>query len=263
MLLFTPGERVFVYSFNTKLRYSAWSEYSGLHVQCGCRTFLGRVFYADGLRVYQHGNKVFEDEEFFQDRVADRDADWTNNVFYTVNYIAADPVTNESYICLVDHISSVAPMTFVQERILRPELWMLYEGKPIDFELELPWLDSKNPMQIKFLRFVSMATKGNARFTFSAFVDNLYKNHEGIVVFGPAATMDFMGNEAVGFGYEGTTSAPTDIGPYGGGRRSGDPRLYKFPCKFKTLKIVLSGTRGGDLELVNMSFLFSRGKYKR
>lgn len=255
MLLFTPGGRVFTYSFNTKLKYSAWSEYSGLDVQCGCRTFLGRVFYADGLRVYQHGNKVYEGEEYFKDRILDRNAPWTNSAFFTAGFIAFDAETDECFTCLTDHVSSAAPTTFTQDRAVNPPRWILYRGVSIDFELELPWLDSKNPMQVKFLRFVSMATKGNAQFILSAFVDNLYKNHEGEVVFGPAASMEFIGNEAAGFGY--------DAGPYGGGRRSGDPRLWKFPCKFKTLKIALTGSEAGDLELVNVSFLFSRGKYKR
>jgi hypothetical protein len=45
LLLFTSTGRIFVYSFSIKLKYSSWSEYSGLNVQCGCRSFLGRVFY--------------------------------------------------------------------------------------------------------------------------------------------------------------------------------------------------------------------------
>ena len=45
VLLFTPVGRVFVFSFNTKLKYSAWSEYSDMDYGCGCRTFLGRLFY--------------------------------------------------------------------------------------------------------------------------------------------------------------------------------------------------------------------------
>jgi hypothetical protein len=110
-------------------------------------------------------------------------------------------------------------------------------------------------MRIKVLRFISMATKGNARFMVNAYVDNLYKDVDGNVVVDPALSMAFIGNEAAGFGY--------DAGPYGGGRRSDDPRLFKFPAKFKKLKIVLTGVEGGELELINMSFLFSRGRYKR
>jgi hypothetical protein len=121
--------------------------------------------------------------------------------------------------------------------------------------MELPWLDSKNPMTVKFLRFIAMATKGDAKFFISAYVDNLYKNHTGDVVFDPMLSMEFIGNEGPGFGF--------DAGPYGGGRRSGDPRLWKFPCKFKTLKIRVHGAEAGDLEIVNMSFLFNRGKFRR
>ena len=50
VLLFTPVGRVFVFSFNTKLKYSAWSEYSDMDYQCGCKTFLGRLFYALGVK---------------------------------------------------------------------------------------------------------------------------------------------------------------------------------------------------------------------
>jgi hypothetical protein len=262
MLLFTPSGQVFVYSFNTKLRYSAWSEYSGLHVTCGCASFLGRVFYADGLRIFQHGNKVFDNEEFFRDREGDRIADWTVSQQYGEGAVIRDAIEDKSYIAQVGHMSGPVP-PFSFERATHPGLWLPFDGYDIDFEMELPWLDSKNPMQVKFLRFISMATKGNTRFTVQAFVDNLFKDHEGNEVFGPAAEMEFIGNEAVGFGYEGSTEDNTDTGPYGGGRRSDDPRLFKFPCKFKKMKIRIKGDKAGDLELVNMSFLFSRGKYKR
>jgi hypothetical protein len=255
--LFTPIGQIFVYSFNTKLKYSAWSEYSGVNVQCGCRTFLGRVFYADGLRVYQHGNAVFAGEKFFKDRTFDRDRTWANSTFYDAGDVVFDTVNGKVYECIAGHTSSNVPTTFEQDRntiVFNPR-WQEYPGEAIDFEMELPWLDSKNPMTVKFLRFVGMATKGDAKFFISAYVDNLYKNHAGDVVFDPSLSMEFIGNEGDGFGY--------DAGPYGGGRRSGDPRLWKFPCKFKTLKIRVHGGDAGDLEIVNMSFLFNRGKYRR
>jgi hypothetical protein len=255
MLLFTPSGRVFVYSFNTKLKYAAWSEYGDIMVQCGCRSFLGRVFYADGLKIFQHGNKVFEGEEFFDDRVQDRDRTWIHSGTFTAGTLTLDSTTGLIYRCLISHVSSPLPVTFEQDRAKTPPRWELYEGIRIPFEMELPWLDSKDPMRIKFLRFISMATKGDAEFTVKAYVDNLYKDRDGTIIFDPCLSMDFIGNEALGFGY--------DAGPYGGGRRSDDPRLFKFPVKFKKLKIVVSGTKAGALEIVNMSFLFSRGRYKR
>lgn len=264
MMLFTPDGRVFVYSFNTKLRYSAWSEYEGMTVQCGCKSFLGRVFIADALRIYQMGNAVFEDEQFYADRVADRDATWANGTFYAVGFMARDALLDQSYICTVGHTSNIAG-TFQNDRDTHQPRWVQYFGNDISFTLELPWLDSKDPMRIKFLRFINMATKGDSAFTVEAYVDNLYKAADGTILFQPSLSMEFIGNEAAGHGYApGHFSSETHAeGPYGGGRRSGDPRLYKFPVKFKTLKIIITGTKGGNLEIVNMSFLYSRGKYKR
>jgi hypothetical protein len=253
VLLFTPTNRTFVYSYNTKLKYSAWSEYSDINVQCGAKSFLGRLFYADGLRIYQHGNTTFEGEAFERDRLLDRDGTWATLSPFQVDSLIFDPDTELVYRCLLGHLSGNT--TFADDRALVPPLWQLYEGIDFTFQIELPWLDSKDPMRVKFLRFIAMASKGDARFTVNAYVDNLFKNVDGDIVFNPALSMNFVGNEAVGFGY--------DAGPYGGGRRSDDPRLWKFPVKFKKLKLTLNGTRGGMLELVNMSFLFSRGRYKR
>ena len=255
VLLFTPTNRTFVYSFNTKLRYAAWSEYSDLNVQCGCRTALGRVFYADGLRIFQHGNVTFENELFYKDRILNRDSTWANNTGYPVGTLVFDNITGEVFRCISPHISSVLPATFAEDRALLPPLWTLYEGVDFSFQIELPWLDSKDPMRIKFLRFISMATKGDAEFTINAYVDNLFKDVNGTIIWDHSLSMRFIGNEAAGFGY--------DAGPYGGGRRSDDPRLFKFPAKFKKIKFTLNGERGGNLEIVNMSFLFSRGRYKR
>jgi hypothetical protein len=254
MLLFTPTGQVFVYSFSTKLRYSAWSEFSGLNVTCGCRSFLGRVFYADGTRVYLHGNSVFQNEEFWFDRINDRDSTWANSTSYIVGQRIFDPTFPSSigpglsFTCLVSH-TSPATGTFAQYRAANPGVWSGFGGEPIDFEMELPWLDSKNPMQVKFLRFLGLATKGDAAFTLSAYVDNLYRHHSGPIIYTPAAEMEFVGNDS-----------PVVVGLP---RRSGDPRLYKFPCKFKILKVKIHGPSAGDLEIVNMSFLFNRGKFRR
>jgi hypothetical protein len=222
------------------------------------------VFYADGLRIFQHGNAVFANEQYYADRTEDRDFNWANSTSYVVGDIARDTILHQSYVCTLGHTSSAAG-TFENDRLTHQPRWTQFFGNNISFELELPWLDSKDPMKIKFLRFLNMATKGDAAFTVDAYVDNLYKAADGTVLFQPSLSMDFIGNEAAGFGYApGHFSSPSHgEGPYGGGRRSGDPRLYKYPVKFKTLKIIVRGVRGGNLEIVNMSFLYSRGKYKR
>jgi hypothetical protein len=253
MMLFTPSGQVFVYSFSTKLKYSAWSEYDGLMIKCGCRSFLGRVFYASGTRIYLHGNSVFANEDYFFDRINDHSANWANSTAYAVGDMIFDPtfpsiIGGLSFTCLVAH-TSPATGTFADYRAANPGVWSGFGGNPIDFDMELPWLDSKNPMQVKFLRFVGLATKGDAAFTFSAYVDNLYKDVDGAQVFPAAAQMEFVGNEA-------------PVVP-GLPRRSDDPRLYKVPMKFKKLKVRVHGPSAGNLEIVNMTFLFNRGKYRR
>jgi hypothetical protein len=161
VLLFTPFGRVFVYSFNAKLRYSAWSEYSDMNYKCGCKTFLGRLYYANDLKVYQHGNTVFTDEQFYRDREGDFEQTWANGIFYGVGDLVLDPDTLESFRCILGHISADTG-SFLEDRGNPPPRWELFEGTDISFELELPWLDSKDPMRVKFLRFISMATKGDA-----------------------------------------------------------------------------------------------------
>ena len=73
-------------------------------------------------------------------------------------------------------------------------------------------------MKLKQLRYISIATKGDAEFTFEAYVDNLFKDVTGTPIYSPSVTMTFIGNDAFGYGY--------DDGGYGMGRRSRDPRLF-------------------------------------
>ena len=67
--------------------------------------------------------------------------------------------------------------------------------------------------------------------------------------------MVFIGNDAYGYGF--------DDGGYGMGRRSRDPRLYNFPAKFKNVKFRIWGNTTKKLELVNLSFLYARGRFAR
>jgi hypothetical protein len=99
---------------------------------------------------------------------------------------------------------------------------------------------------------VSIATKGDAEFTFDVYVDNLYKDVDDNVVYDPGATMTFIGNDAYGYGF--------DDGPYGMGRRSRDPRLFSIPIKFKTIKFRIWGNVSKKLEIVNLSFLYARNR---
>lgn len=252
-LLFSPQGTALVFTKNTQLEYEGWSYYTGLNWTCGCSSFLGRVFFASGTRIYQHGNPTYAGENYTADKLLDRDATWAPNTNYSVSFVAYDNITNESYTCATTHSSGMG--TFLQDRTNNPTLWTLYTGVAINFEFELPWLDSQDPMKVKHMYFASAATKGTAEFTLELYVDNLYKDVDGNKIYNAAISMNFVGNDAPGFGF--------DAGPLGGGRRSRDPRLWGTPVKFKTIKPRIFGSTKKPLQLVNLSFLFARGRYKR
>lgn len=254
LLLFIPGGRVIVYTNNEKMRYKSWSEYQGMDWTCGCASLLGRVFLAKGTKIFQMGNATFG-EKYYADRLLDRDATWANATAFTAGQLVYDAATNESYTCLIDNVTPIGG-TFLEQRTAFPLLWQLYEGIAIDFELETPWIDGKDPNKNKKLRYVNMSTKGLAEFTLEIYVDNLYKDAEGVKKFNAALSMVFIGNDFPGFGDEVISD------PYGS-RKSRDPRLFKYPVKFKVAKFRIFGSTKKPLTIATLSFLFSRGGYMR
>lgn len=256
VMLFVPGGQVFVYSENSKLRYKAWSPYGfAREFRSGCSTAFGRVILTRGSRLYQVGNKAF-DEEYRGDFVNDHEADWLHSTIYSIGQIIRDPITDQCFTCSVNH-TSPATGTFAEYREMNVDYWTEYLGEEIPFEMETPWIAGRDAMQTKQNRFIGLQTKGNAPFTLEAYVDNLYKDVDGNVIYDPAVTMDFVGNDTSGYGNE-------DEQPYGGGRRSGDPRLWSFPVKFKSIKFRITGASSQrSLNVISILALFSRGNYKR
>jgi hypothetical protein len=251
-LLFMPAGRVLCYTFNPRLKMHAWSEYENMDWQAAWTSVLGRLFLVKGTKIFMSGNSTFEGENHYADRLEDRDYTYAPSYpSFVDGDLVLDPITHEIFECLVTHPGS-AVATFEQERINHPTKWVLYEGKAIPIEMELPWIDGKDPLKLKQLRYVSIATKGDAEFTFDVYTDNLYKDVEGNVVHMPGITMTFIGNDAYGYGF--------DDGPYGMGRRSRDPRLFGLPVKFKTVKFKLWGLTTKKLEIVNLSFLYARNR---
>lgn len=252
ILIFLPGGNVFTYSVNEKLHYKSWSTFSGLNWRCGCTSFLGRSFFASGSRIYQGGNGVFPDEDFAADKLLDRQSSWAPVTSYNIGDLIFDTADENTYICTVANFSG--SVSFTQDRadqIASPK-WALYDGVAIAFILEMPWLSGHDKMQLVNAKYTSIASKGTAEFTLQLYVDNLYKDQDGFIIYDPAISMDFIGNDAPGFGF--------DAGPYGGGRRSQDPRLYSTPVKFKTVKPVFTGSTKKPLELINLSFLYLKSR---
>jgi hypothetical protein len=230
----------------------AWSTFENMNYSAAWSTVLGRVFLAKGTRLYLGGNNTFNGEKFYADRIMDRDYTYQPAFGFLGNALFYDSQLNEVWECVIPYVST-QHSTFELEREAHPANWVQYEGRPILIDFELPWIDGKDPAKLKQLRYISLATKGDAEFTFDIYVDNLYKDVEGNVVYAPAVSMVFIGNDAYGYGF--------DDGPYGMGRRSRDPRLYGMPVKFKTVKFRVWGSVNKKLELVNLTFLYARSKH--
>lgn len=252
-LLFTTNGSVLCYTFNPRLKMNAWSEFEDMNYDCAWSSILHRLFLVKGTKIFLSGNGTFEGENYYADRIMDRDLTYQNSFAGAIilNSLWYDSITDEVWEC-VQSYTKVAGLTFEQERENHPNSWRLYEGRQINIEMELPWIDGKDPLKLKQLRYVSIATKGDAEFTFDCYVDNLYKDVEGNVIHQPSISMVFIGNDAYGYGYDDT--------PYGMGRRSRDPRLYGVPVKFKSIKFKMWGSTTKKLEIVNLSFLYARNR---
>jgi hypothetical protein len=218
---------------------------------------------------------------------------WAPSTVFLVGTVVLDPTAsvddiNKTWTVSVTHTSGVG--TFQQDRDANPTWWRKQVGAAIAFDMETPWIQGSEPMKTKLLRYVNVASKGTGGFTLEAYVDNLYKDEAGNIIHEPAVSIDFVGNDTRGFGYdEGFPSAQstdyslrTDTGhilrsdgsriirvadegegPFGSGRRSFDPRLYGFPVKCKMVKFRIFGRSRRYLQIININFAFSRGNFRR
>ena len=93
--------RVFVFTFNERMRVKAWSEYVGWEWKAARSSALGRVFLTKDTRIYQYGNEAFS-EEFSADFLdIEYDGSWVNNTAYVIGDRELDPDLNTVWICLM------------------------------------------------------------------------------------------------------------------------------------------------------------------
>jgi hypothetical protein len=251
----TTETRCFVRHGNRKLKINAWAEFRDWNWTAACRSILNRIFFSTTNRVYVYGSRAASDE-FYADKLLDRDATWTNSVSYTVGQKIYDDVTEESYTCAFAHTSHPT-RTFLQDRTAHPTFWTIYTGEEIAFEYEFPWADFDKRMNTKLLRYGQFETKGNAQFTFEVYVDNLVFDPIDNVTRTPELSMSFVANDSPGFG--------AGDQPYGGGRRTVDERPWKKSTKFKIMKMRLYGstTASEGFGLISISLGYMMGNYQR
>jgi hypothetical protein len=103
-LLFLLSGHVLVYTFNSRLKMHAWSEYESMSWTAGWTSVLGRVYLSQGTRVFLTGNSTFVQETFYADRLMDRDYVYASTgANFAVNDLVYDSVTSEVWKCLTAH----------------------------------------------------------------------------------------------------------------------------------------------------------------
>lgn len=251
VIVFEPGGVTFTYSFNDRLKYASWSHGTHRDYTSACVSQKGRVFLTKGTKVYKMGNTEFG-EPYRSDEMEDYDYDWTTNYGFAAGDRVRDSLGDgEIYLCLTTHTSGTT--TFADDRASY-EYWEVYEGFGIPVRLELPWMAGEQPLTVKNLRFVSVAARGSAHLDLKLWVDDLYLDDEGEIIHDPELELTLVGNDYRGAGFDVAS---------GGARKTGGPKLYKFPAKFKKAKFVLEGEATAEFTLSSLSFLFARGKFKR
>jgi hypothetical protein len=110
-------------------------------------------------------------------------------------------------------------------------------------------------MDIKYIKYISFDTQGEASFNVEAYVDNI-THYKGDRV--PMLSMKFVGGDAGGYG-----NSPYGNSPYGGGRRTREERTYGYNTKFKLLKLRIYGETNDRLRIVSISIAYIRGGIRR
>jgi hypothetical protein len=123
------------------------------------------------------------------------------------------------------------------------------EGVGIDFTWTLPWSPLNKRRKLKKTKYIALDTSGTGSFSVKMYVDRfmLDENLDDC----PLLEMEFVGGDVMGFGGEAS--------PFGGGRITADENLYKWPAKFKIMKLEFTGTVETSLEFVSVTLFYQEG----
>jgi hypothetical protein len=130
------------------------------------------------------------------------------------------------------------------------------KGVAIPFTWELPWADFGKRMITKTTRYISLDTTGTASFQLKMYVDNIRRDSAGND--SPLLSTDMQGGGVGGYGLQNYGSTP-----YGGGRPTGDERLFAWPATFKIAKLQVTGSTKLPLKFISISFAYEVGGYRR
>lgn len=119
------------------------------------------------------------------------------------------------------------------------------DGDAIAFEAVWPWTDFGERTNKKKMRYVKIESTGTSRFTLKTYVDNITVDADGAD--NPTLSMEFVGGSSGGYG--------NGSQPYGGGRRSGDERAWRWKSDCNIAKMAITGSSREPLALISISIL--------
>jgi hypothetical protein len=216
-------------TYNKGLKIKAWSRYRGWDFRAGTTSLYGRVFLADKSHIWRMGSRydpIFADFKGLYDHI------FANNTLYKVGEKVRDALTNEVFTCQIEHTSSVDD-PFEVDRETFPDNWIIYNGIPINFDIEFPWADFDKRDMTKLLKFINVDAKGTDRFTVEMYIDYFYR-HKITGARTPLLSMQMVGGDEGGFGVAKQN--------YGTGRMAIRQRPLPFEARGKLFKFRIYGS---------------------
>lgn len=227
-------------------RIETWARFRGWNWSFACRSAEGNIFFGYQKQIYRFGRAGVSD--IFVDFKGDQETFEDGFTF--------------------DDRTGFSPVSSFED-----------SGIPIKIVREFPWSFMKKRENKKTTKFLTVDTEGTAQFTMNMFVD--YYREDTLSVgdlftdettfddgsgwdqldepdLKPQLSMEFIGREALNYGGQQFGSSP-----YGGGRSTAETRLYRWPAKFKLMKLRIDGEITEELKIVGVTLSYIIGTIRR
>lgn len=200
----TTQNEVFVYCYDKSQRFRAWTRYDAMPYRSACRTTEGRIFYGAGTTVRYYHNA------------------------YEPRYTDVGTIAEQNW----DDGDAWDDGTGWEEA---------YPETPISFSMSMPWADFKQPLNVKYSKYLSTFSEGNGSYTVDMYVDEFPD---------PSLSMLF-------------TQDGIPHGATYGNRPPNNEQLYAWPQKFIRMRFRISGSASEAFSLIAVGILYLTGSVRR
>ena len=200
----TTQNEVFVYCYDKSQRFRAWTRYADMPYRAACRTTEGRIFYGAGTAVRYYHNA------------------------YEPRYTDVGTIAQQNW----DDGDAWDDGTGWEEG---------YTETPISFSMSMPWADFKQPLNVKYSKYLSTFSEGNGTYTVDMYVDEFPD---------PSLSMLF------------TQDGPPHGATYDN-RPPNNEQLYAWPQKFIRMRFRISGSASEAFSLIAVGILYLTGSVRR